>query len=77
MEMYYMVCYNLDKFRRFLFESTFFDRFEIDEARREAMRNDDVELLKFGFEWLKFSLFGEKIMKIKEETIDRMKHGDS
>jgi uncharacterized protein len=64
LEMFYMACYDLDKFRDFLFVSTFFKRFEVDDLRKEKMKTDDVELLKFGFEWIRFSLFGEKTVKI-------------
>ena len=66
MEMFYMACYDLDKFRSFIFESTFLDRFEFDEERLESLKADDEELLLFGFEWLKFCLFKEQTMKIKE-----------
>ncbi len=38
MEMYYMACFDLDRFRRFVFESRFLQTFEVDEARAEAMR---------------------------------------
>ena len=72
-----MALYNLDKFRRFLFDSTFFDRFEIAESTKKALKEDDVALLNFGFDWLKFSLFGMETLKIKEDTINRMKEGDS
>ncbi|OGL46691.1 MAG: hypothetical protein A2161_21770 [Candidatus Schekmanbacteria bacterium RBG_13_48_7] len=76
MEMYYMVCYNLDKFRTFLFESSFFDRFGVSQDVKELIEHDDLALLKFGFLWLKFSLFGEKTMKVKPDIIDKMKKGD-
>jgi hypothetical protein len=32
---------------------------------------DDEELLKFGFEWIKFGLFGEKTMKMKNQDIKK------
>jgi uncharacterized protein len=66
LEMFYTVCYNIDKFREFLFESTFFERFEVDEEIMHKIKSDDEELLLFGFEWLKYCLFGEKTMKIKK-----------
>ena len=65
LEMFYTVCYNIDKFREFVFESSFLKRFEIPENIISKIKNDDEELLKFGFDWLKFCLFGEKTMKIK------------
>ena len=61
-----MACYDLDRFRRFVFESSFLDRFEVDETRAEAMREDDEELLEFAMQWLRFVLFGERTMKVKK-----------
>ena len=63
--MCFMALYDLDRFRRFIFESSFLERFEVDEARVEALRTDDVELLDFGTQWLRFSLFREKALKIR------------
>ena len=64
-DMFYMACYDLDRFRRFVFDTKFLALFEIDEARVEAMRTSDEELLEFAMLWLRFSLFHEKTLKIK------------
>jgi Fe-S-cluster containining protein len=69
-DMYYMACYDLDRFRRFLFETRFFQLFDVDEDRIEAMRNDDLELLDFAMQWLKFSLFHEQCLKIKRSVLE-------
>ena len=77
LEMYLMACYDLDRFRRFVFETRFAEIFEIDEARLEAIRTDDEELLVFAMEWLRFSLFNEKTMKLRRSVLDSMeKPGD-
>ena len=69
-DMYYMACYDLDRFRRFLFQSSFFKLFEVDENRVEAIQGDDLELLDFAMQWLKFSLFKEESMKIKRSVLE-------
>jgi Fe-S-cluster containining protein len=66
-EMFYTVCYNIDKFREFVFKSTLLERFEVDKETVKNIKKDDSELLKFGLNWLKFSLYGEKTMKIKKQ----------
>jgi hypothetical protein len=66
MEMFHMACYNLDTFRRFVFSSTFLNRFELDEKSVEKIRDDDEALLHFAFLWLRFALFGEPTMKVRE-----------
>jgi hypothetical protein len=65
-EMILLACYDLDRFRRFVFETSFLKRFDVDESRVEAMRADDSELLEFGIIWLRFCLFGEHTMKMTE-----------
>lgn len=62
LKMYYMACYSLDEFRRFIFESTFLKRFEIEQDVIRGIEADDVELMKFASRWLTFSLFGEKTL---------------
>jgi Fe-S-cluster containining protein len=73
MHMLFTACYDLDKFREFVFESTLLDRFEIDEEFIEGMRKDDEELLRFGYHWLRFSVFGESTMKVKPEVAEAFK----
>jgi len=70
LEMFYTVCYNIDKFREFVFESTFLKRFDVSDDVVEKIKTDDTELLKFGFQWLKYCLFGEKTMKVKTKEGD-------
>jgi len=65
MQMFFMASYNLDKFREFLFKSPFFERFEVEDDQKETLAVDDIALLKFAFQWLKFSLFGEKTLRIR------------
>jgi len=68
-EMFFMVCYHIDKFRTFVFESTFFDKFDVDDETREKIRTDDVELLRFGIGWLRFALFADKTISVKEAVL--------
>jgi Fe-S-cluster containining protein len=63
--MFYMACYNLDEFRRFIFTTTFLDRFDIEENVISRLKTDDIELMKFGCHWLRFALFGEKTIATK------------
>ncbi len=68
-DMFYMACYDLDRFRRFVFETRFLQLFQVDEARVEAIRTDDEELLEFGMQWLRFVLFRERTMKIRPGVV--------
>jgi Fe-S-cluster containining protein len=68
LKMVFMALYNLDKFRDFVFKSTFLDRFELDPARIEQIKRDDIELLKFGIDWIKFGLFGQKLFSVRPKA---------
>lgn len=56
-QMAFMVCYNIDGFRRLAKENYLLDRFRLEPARSKLIRGNDEALLKFGFDWLKY-LFG-------------------
>jgi hypothetical protein len=67
--MVFMCLYNTDKFREFVFKSSFLDRFEVEEPERiDLIRTDDLELLKFAMDWIKFGVFGEKLFWVKENA---------
>jgi uncharacterized protein len=59
-ELFFMVSYNIDQFKRFVFESKFLERFTVDQATVDEIKNDEVALLKFGLKWLREVLFQDK-----------------
>jgi Fe-S-cluster containining protein len=65
--MLYMASYDIDKFKKFVFESRFLDIIEIDRQEVERIRTDEIALLKFGFRYMKFILMLEETLKVKEE----------
>ena len=66
-QMIFMSLYNIDKFRKFVFESTFLEKLEVEEDILEKIKKSDTDLLKFAFEWIKFGLFGKKVFWVKEK----------
>lgn len=59
-QLFFMVSYNIDKFRSFVFDTTFLERIPVDDDMQEKLKTDDVELFKFGVQWLKSVLFKRK-----------------
>jgi len=57
-KMAFMATYNIDQFREFIFNSTFLKRYKIKSAILKKIRSDDVEMMKFGFEWVEFFIWG-------------------
>lgn len=59
-KMAFMATYNMDQFREFLFKSTFLKRYKVKSKILKQIRSDDVKLMTFGFEWVKFYIWGIK-----------------
>ncbi len=64
-QMVYLALYDLDLFRRLIFESSFLDKFEIPAERLAAIKENKIELYKFGIDWVLFGLFAEKTLTVK------------
>ena len=75
-QMIFMSLYNLDKFREFIFKSTFLDRFELDKIKLEKLKRSDLELLKFAFDWIKFGIFGQKTLQVKPDAKPKPEKND-
>jgi len=58
-QLAFMVCYNIDGFRRFVAANQLLKQFKLDKDFKKRIAREDVELLKFGFEWLKLLLTGK------------------
>lgn len=55
-QLAFLVCYNIDGFRKYMLSNKLLNNFELNKDLRRRILSDDNELLKFGFEWLKFLL---------------------
>jgi Fe-S-cluster containining protein len=66
MKMVYMASYNLDTFRRFVFDSSFLSRFHLPADRLDAVRESDTDLLLLGFDWIRRFLFGQGALTEKD-----------
>lgn len=66
MNVFIMVSFDQDTFKQMVFSSTFLDRFDVSQDQVNLIKNDDEELLKFGFKWLNFILFNEGPIRPKK-----------
>lgn len=72
-EMFYMACFDLDRFRRFVLESTFLERFEVEPEVVEKIKEDDVVLYHFAIRWLEYGLLGQHVLKAKPDVMEAQK----
>jgi len=72
-KLFYMASYDMDRFRRFVLESSFLALNPLDEKTLEAIKTDDAALMRLGHEWLKGVLFSKGTMAPdKERVVARM-----
>jgi Fe-S-cluster containining protein len=71
-QMFFMVSYNIDRFRDFVFESSFLKRYRVDEETLTEIKDDEIALLQFGLRWLKWLLFkiGEFQMNAEADGLE-------
>jgi Fe-S-cluster containining protein len=71
MEMFHQAFYDLDRFRAFVLESTFLEKFDVPDDEVERLKADDEALLDFAVRWLRFGLFGDTgALSIKEHIVE-------
>jgi Fe-S-cluster containining protein len=79
--MFFMASTDLHTFRRFIFESSFLETYELDPQLIEDIKTDDVALMLFSFEYLAATLFGAKQMPIRpdklKEKVEQLKKRQS
>jgi uncharacterized protein len=64
-KMAFMASYNIDRFREFVFQSSFLKRYKLKSAVLKKLETDDVQLLNIGFEWIKVFVWGLKSKHIR------------
>jgi len=64
-QLAFMVCYNIDGFRRLADQQQLVQQFALGKEERRRIARDDVELLKFGWQWLKLILTGRSALRKK------------
>jgi hypothetical protein len=64
-KMAFMASYNLDRFRSFVFQSSFLKRYQVKQTDLKKIRSDDEHLLLFGFEWIKLFVWGMPSRQIR------------
>ncbi len=72
LKMYIMATYNIDRFRKFIFETKFLHLFDIPKERINLIKTNDKKgdqaLLKLAIDWLMFAFFGKETIPLKEEV---------
>ena len=57
-KMAFMATYNIDRFREFIFNSSFLKRYRVKPVSLKKLKSSDTELLLFGLEWIQWFVWG-------------------
>jgi Fe-S-cluster containining protein len=68
--MFYMASYDMDKFRRFVFESSFLDTFDIEKETVEKLKTDDVELIHLGCKYIQYFMMLKQTLKVRKDKLN-------
>ena len=75
LQLFFVACYDLDRFREFVVAPTFNDVYILDDVLKQQLATDDVVLLQFAFRLLRQVLFGEVSIETKTDAVDiRLAH---
>ena len=71
LQLFFMACYDIDRFRTFVTSDGFAELFDLSPDERQRILADDAELMLFGFRFLRQTLFGEVTIPIRPDTAAR------
>jgi Fe-S-cluster containining protein len=67
-ELFLLGCYNLDEFKRYVFESSFVKTFAVPAQKVAEIKADEVALMQFAFDWLTSGVDVRKTIAIRNEV---------
>jgi uncharacterized protein len=67
-QLFFMACYDVDRFREFVFAESFTRLFELKQDEKDALASDDIALLQFAFRFLRQVMFGEESIALNAEA---------
>ena len=70
LELFFMVCYDLDRFSQFVASDGFSDIYDLPAQELKDILCDDVALMQFGFRFLRQVLFGEESIPLRKEAAE-------
>lgn len=73
LQLYFMACYDIDRFRAFVDSEAFAQVFVLSPEDEKRIFGNDTELMLFAFRFLRQVLFGEKSIELDQGVVDQRK----
>ncbi len=71
MQLFFMASYDLDRFKRFITSPAFSKVYLLKEEELEKITSNDVELMIFGYIFMRHVLFGEESIPMVENAYEK------
>jgi uncharacterized protein len=71
LQLFFLACYDLDRFRAFVASESFADTYEIPDEELKNILVDDKETMLFGFRFLRQVMFGEETIKMWSDAMEK------
>jgi Fe-S-cluster containining protein len=68
LQLFFMACYDIDRFREFVASDGFTALFDLPDEEMLTILTDDVTLMEFAFRFLRQTLFGENTIPVHTDT---------
>jgi Fe-S-cluster containining protein len=71
LQLFFMACYDLDRFRPFVASEQFSETYELPDEEMQKILLDDKELMLFAFRFLRQVMFGEESIAMRPDALDK------
>jgi len=71
LQLYFMACFDQDRFRRFALSDSFKKNYQLEEELYSDIKNDDIALMYFGFRLLRQVLYNEKTIAEADNALEK------
>lgn len=71
LQLFFMACYDLDRFRDFVTSDAFKDVYDIPDELNQKIRTDEIELMQFAFRLMRQVMFNEMSIPVKADAMEK------
>jgi len=71
LQLWFMACYDLDRFRAFIASEPFSETYAIPDEELKEILLDDMNLMQFAFRFLRQVMFGEETITMRVDALDK------
>jgi len=71
LQLWFMACYDLDRFRDFVASTAFNEVYDIPWDEMQKILSTDTELMLFAFRFLRQTMFGEETINMRPDALEK------